>query len=86
MSDDTQKTTHFGFTDIPETEKAGRVQGVFNSVASKYDVMNDAMSLGIHRVWKDAMMDWLAPRPGQRLLDVAGGTGDISFRFLKDCH
>ena len=83
MSDDTQKTTHFGFTDIPETEKAGRVQGVFNSVASKYDVMNDAMSLGIHRVWKDAMMDWLAPRPGQRLLDVAGGTGDISFRFLK---
>ena len=83
MSDDTQKTTHFGFTDIPETEKAGRVQGVFNSVASKYDVMNDAMSLGIHRVWKDAMMDWLAPRPGQRLLGVAGGTGDISFRFLK---
>ncbi len=83
MTDDTQKTTHFGFTDIPETEKAGRVQGVFNSVASKYDVMNDAMSLGIHRVWKDAMMDWLAPRPGQRLLDVAGGTGDISFRFLK---
>ncbi len=83
MTDDTQKTTHFGFTDIPETEKAGRVQGVFNSVASKYDVMNDAMSLGIHRVWKDAMMDWLAPRPGQRLLDVAGGTGDISFSFLK---
>ena len=80
MSD---KTTHFGFQDIPEAEKAGRVQGVFGSVASKYDVMNDAMSMGIHRIWKDAMMDWLAPRPGQRLLDVAGGTGDISFRFLK---
>ena len=80
MSD---KTTHFGFTDIPEGEKAGRVRGVFGSVASKYDVMNDAMSLGIHRIWKDAMMDWLAPRAGQRLLDVAGGTGDISFRFLK---
>lgn len=80
MSD---KTTHFGFTDIPEGEKAGRVRGVFGSVASKYDVMNDAMSLGIHRIWKDAMMDWLAPRSGQRLLDVAGGTGDISFRFLK---
>lgn len=79
----TPKTTHFGFQEIPEAEKAGRVRGVFGSVASKYDVMNDAMSLGIHRVWKDAMMDWLAPRAGQRLLDVAGGTGDISFRFLK---
>ncbi len=79
----TGKTTHFGFEDIPEEEKAGRVRGVFGSVASKYDVMNDAMSLGIHRIWKDAMMDWLAPRAGQRLLDVAGGTGDIAFRFLK---
>ena len=78
-----EKTTHFGFTEIPESEKAGRVQGIFGSVASKYDVMNDAMSLGIHRIWKDAMMDWLAPRPGQRLLDVAGGTGDISFKFLS---
>ncbi len=79
----TEKTTHFGFETVPEAEKAGRVQGVFGSVASKYDVMNDAMSFGIHRIWKDAMMDWLAPRTGQRLLDVAGGTGDISFRFLK---
>jgi len=76
-------TTHFGFETVPETEKAGRVQGVFSSVASKYDVMNDVMSVGIHRIWKDAMMDWLAPRAGQKLLDVAGGTGDISFRFLK---
>ncbi|WP_204112901.1 bifunctional demethylmenaquinone methyltransferase/2-methoxy-6-polyprenyl-1,4-benzoquinol methylase UbiE [Shimia biformata] len=83
MSDQSSKTTHFGFQTVPESEKAGRVRGVFNSVASKYDVMNDVMSMGIHRVWKDAMMDWLAPRPGQRLLDVAGGTGDISFRFLK---
>lgn len=82
MTQDSEKTTHFGFTEVPEGEKAGRVQGVFTSVASKYDVMNDAMSFGIHRIWKDAMMDWLAPRPGQRLLDVAGGTGDISFRFL----
>ena len=82
MQDD-QKTTHFGFEDVPEAEKAGRVQGVFSSVASKYDVMNDVMSVGIHRIWKDAMMDWLAPRAGQKLLDVAGGTGDISFRFLK---
>lgn len=79
----TEKTTHFGFQDIPEAEKAGRVQGVFGSVAGKYDVMNDAMSFGIHRIWKDAMMDWLAPRPGQKLLDVAGGTGDVSFKFLK---
>lgn len=78
-----EKTTHFGFQNVPESEKAGRVRGVFGSVASKYDVMNDAMSLGIHRIWKDAMMDWLAPRAGQRLLDVAGGTGDISFRFLN---
>lgn len=80
MSD---KTTHFGFQTVPEDEKAGMVHGVFTNVASKYDIMNDVMSMGIHRVWKDAMMDWLAPRPGQELLDVAGGTGDISFRFLK---
>jgi len=78
-----EKTTHFGFQNVPESEKADRVRGVFGSVASKYDVMNDAMSLGIHRVWKDAMMDWIAPRAGQRLLDVAGGTGDIAFRFLR---
>ncbi|MEX0284999.1 MAG: bifunctional demethylmenaquinone methyltransferase/2-methoxy-6-polyprenyl-1,4-benzoquinol methylase UbiE [Paracoccaceae bacterium] len=83
MTETNDKTTHFGYEDIPESDKAGRVQGVFNSVASKYDIMNDVMSAGIHRIWKDAMMDWLAPRPGQRLLDVAGGTGDIAFRFLK---
>jgi len=82
MADDTVQTTHFGFEEVPEAEKAGRVRGVFDSVAARYDVMNDVMSLGIHRLWKDAMMDWLAPRPGQRLLDVAGGTGDIAFRFL----
>jgi demethylmenaquinone methyltransferase/2-methoxy-6-polyprenyl-1,4-benzoquinol methylase len=81
MSD--EKTTHFGFQDVPEAEKAGMVHGVFSRVASKYDVMNDLMSGGVHRLWKDAMMDWLAPRSGQRLLDVAGGTGDVAFRFLK---
>jgi len=83
MTDDTQTTTHFGVQTVPESEKASKVQGVFGSVASKYDIMNDVMSMGIHRIWKDAMMDWIAPRAGQRLLDVAGGTGDISFRFLK---
>ena len=83
MSKTLNKETHFGFETINEKEKAGRVQGVFNSVSSKYDVMNEDMSLGIHRVWKDAMMDWLAPIRGQALLDVAGGTGDISFRFLQ---
>jgi demethylmenaquinone methyltransferase/2-methoxy-6-polyprenyl-1,4-benzoquinol methylase len=77
------KTTHFGFKDVAEDQKAGMVHEVFTNVASKYDVMNDVMSMGIHRIWKDAMMDWLAPRPHQRLLDVAGGTGDVSFRFLK---
>ena len=82
MSKSLDKETHFGFETINENEKAGRVQGVFNSVASKYDVMNDVMSLGVHRIWKDMMMDWLAPQAGQKLLDVAGGTGDIAFRFL----
>lgn len=83
MADQSEKTTHFGFETVTESEKAGRVQGVFGSVASRYDIMNDVMSGGIHRVWKDAMMDWLAPRSGQKLLDVAGGTGDIAYRFLK---
>ncbi len=83
MADEDEKTTHFGFEDVPESEKAGRVHGVFTRVASRYDVMNDLMSGGVHRLWKDAMMDWLAPRRGQNLLDVAGGTGDIAFRFLR---
>ncbi len=83
MSDSSEKTTHFGFRQVAEDQKAGMVHGVFTNVASKYDIMNDVMSAGIHRIWKDAMMDWLAPRNGQRLLDVAGGTGDIAFRFLK---
>ena len=83
MQNNAEQTTHFGFETVPEAEKAKKVQGVFISVASKYDVMNDVMSLGVHRIWKEAMMDWLAPRPSQKLLDVAGGTGDISFKFLK---
>ena len=83
MTEQTDRTTHFGFQTVREDEKAGRVRGVFTSVASRYDIMNDVMSGGIHRLWKDAMMDWLAPRDGQRLLDVAGGTGDIAIRFLR---
>jgi demethylmenaquinone methyltransferase/2-methoxy-6-polyprenyl-1,4-benzoquinol methylase len=82
MASDEGDTTHFGFRTVGADQKAGLVQGVFSRVASKYDVMNDLMSAGVHRLWKDAMMDWLAPRPGQRLIDVAGGTGDIAFRFL----
>jgi demethylmenaquinone methyltransferase/2-methoxy-6-polyprenyl-1,4-benzoquinol methylase len=80
---DQDGTTHFGFREVPEEEKAQLVHGVFSSVARRYDLMNDLMSGGVHRLWKDAMMDWLAPRPGQRLIDVAGGTGDIAFRFLR---
>ena len=76
------RKTHFGTREVGDDEKAGLVHGVFTSVASRYDLMNDAMSLGVHRAWKDAMIDWLAPRPGMRLLDVAGGTGDIAFRVL----
>ena len=83
MTQENDSTTHFGFQTVNEAEKAGMVHGVFTRVASKYDIMNDVMSMGIHRIWKDAMMDWLAPRPGTRLLDVAGGTGDVSFRYLK---
>jgi len=79
MDEQDNRTTHFGFQDVPESEKAGRVRGVFGSVASKYDVMNDVMSMGIHRIWKDAMMDWLAPRAGTRLLDVAGGRATSVF-------
>jgi len=77
------KTTHFGAQTVREDEKAGMVRSLFSDVANKYDIMNDVMSVGIHRVWKEAMMDWLAPRAGQKLLDVAGGTGDVSFKFLK---
>ncbi|MGB0920163.1 MAG: bifunctional demethylmenaquinone methyltransferase/2-methoxy-6-polyprenyl-1,4-benzoquinol methylase UbiE [Alphaproteobacteria bacterium] len=71
----------FGSTDVPREEKAGMVQDLFDRVAQSYDTMNDLLSLGIHRLWKDTMVDWANPRPGQRTLDVAGGTGDIAFRI-----
>jgi demethylmenaquinone methyltransferase / 2-methoxy-6-polyprenyl-1,4-benzoquinol methylase len=72
----------FGFETVPEPEKAKRVRQVFESVSDRYDLMNDLMSGGIHRLWKQAMIDWLAPRPGLHLLDVAGGTGDIALRVI----
>lgn len=78
-----ERTTHFGFREVREAEKSSMVRAVFDSVASRYDLMNDLMSGGIHRLWKAAMLDWLNPRPGMRLLDVAGGTGDIALRFLE---
>lgn len=77
-----EATTHFGFRTVRETDKRSLVGAVFDSVASRYDLMNDLMSGGVHRVWKAAMLDWLNPRPEQLLLDVGGGTGDIAFRFL----
>ena len=73
----------FGFRDVPVDEKQDLVKAVFGSVAGSYDVMNDLMSLGIHRLWKDTLIDWMAPRPGQSLIDLAGGTGDVALRFLK---
>ncbi len=75
-------TTHFGFKEVPDEDKEGLVRGVFDSVADNYDLMNDVMSGGVHRIWKDVMVNWLSPRPGARVLDVAGGTGDIAFRIL----
>ena len=74
--------TDFGFRRVPLGEKAGLVREVFARVAPRYDLMNDLMSAGIHRLWKADMVDWLRPRPGMRVADVAGGTGDIAFRIL----
>jgi demethylmenaquinone methyltransferase / 2-methoxy-6-polyprenyl-1,4-benzoquinol methylase len=81
MSDE-RKTASFGFREVPAEDKARLVGKVFSSVASKYDVMNDAMSVGVHRIWKSIFVEWLAPGPDTQLIDVAGGTGDIAFRFL----
>jgi demethylmenaquinone methyltransferase/2-methoxy-6-polyprenyl-1,4-benzoquinol methylase len=77
-----EDTVDFGFRRVARGEKAGMVRGVFDSVAHRYDVMNDAMSGGLHRLWKDSMVAKLSPRPGQHVLDVAGGTGDVAFRIL----
>ena len=73
----------FGFETIDKAEKPGRVQGVFNAVAPQYDLMNDLMSGGVHRLWRQSFIATLAPRPGLQLLDLAGGTGDIAQRVLR---
>jgi len=93
MTSSTETTAHksddqidFGFQRVRRDAKQGMVNEVFNSVADKYDLMNDVMSAGQHRIWKDSLMDSIRPRPGMQLLDVAGGTGDISFRFLKSAQ
>ena len=78
-----EKTTHFGYQQVPASKKAGMVAGVFHSVAAKYDLMNDLMSGGIHRVWKFFTIEKSAARAGHRILDIAGGTGDLSARFAK---
>ena len=91
IPDDRAETAHFGFQDVPLGEKQGLVDDVFHKVASRYDLMNDLMSGGLHRLWKDAMVTKLSPprresrRPYQ-VLDVAGGTGDISFRIVDRSH
>jgi demethylmenaquinone methyltransferase/2-methoxy-6-polyprenyl-1,4-benzoquinol methylase len=78
----TERTVSFGFEEVTETEKVARVKGVFRSVASRYDLMNDLMSAGVHRLWKHDAMNQVNPQPGERHLDVAGGTGELARAFL----
>lgn len=79
----THPTTHFGFQTISTEEKAAKVRGVFDSVASRYDIMNDVMSLGMHRLWKRDFVGSLGLRSGMNVLDLAGGTGDIAFLMQR---
>jgi demethylmenaquinone methyltransferase/2-methoxy-6-polyprenyl-1,4-benzoquinol methylase len=82
MTDQDKGLASFGYRDVPAREKAELVREVFSSVARRYDLMNDLMSAGVHRIWKDIFVDWLAPQPDTRILDVAGGTGDIARRMV----
>ncbi len=82
-SDNPETPIDFGFKTVPRAQKRELVREVFDSVASKYDIMNDLMSLGVHRIWKRAFVTALDPRPNRTLLDLAGGTGDISFGWLN---
>jgi len=79
----TEKTTDFGYQSVPEDEKSKRVAGVFDSVAPRYDLMNDLMSVGLHRLWKRFTVEASGVRPGERVLDVAGGTGDLARLFSR---
>ncbi|MDF7667055.1 bifunctional demethylmenaquinone methyltransferase/2-methoxy-6-polyprenyl-1,4-benzoquinol methylase UbiE [Orbaceae bacterium ESL0727] len=81
--DQNQDKIDFGFTQIPKQDKVKRVENVFNSVASKYDMMNDLMSFGIHRLWKKVTIESSSVRKGQKVLDLAGGTGDLTAKFSK---
>lgn len=83
MSDNQDKTTHFGYRKVASEDKAQLVAGVFNSVADKYDIMNDLMSLGVHRLWKRFAIELSGVGPGQRVLDVASGTGDLAAAFAE---
>ncbi len=83
MVDKSQETTHFGFQTVAKEQKADMVAHVFHSVASKYDVMNDLMSFGIHRLWKRFTIDCSGVRRGQTVLDLAGGTGDLTAKFSR---
>lgn len=80
---DPAATTHFGFREVPEAAKRDLVRGVFRSVATRYDLMNDLMSFGVHRAWKQFTLGQSGVRPGQRVLDVAGGTGDLAAGFAR---
>ncbi|EIV1854845.1 bifunctional demethylmenaquinone methyltransferase/2-methoxy-6-polyprenyl-1,4-benzoquinol methylase UbiE [Vibrio vulnificus] len=80
---ETSETTHFGFTTVAKEEKVAKVAQVFHSVAAKYDIMNDLMSGGIHRLWKRFTIDCSGARPGQRVLDLGGGTGDLTAKFSR---
>lgn len=81
--DTSAETTHFGYQSVPVDAKAGHVKGVFDSVASRYDIMNDLMSGGLHRLWKRHTIDQAAVRPGHVVLDLAGGTGDLAIKFAR---
>ncbi|PKF49706.1 bifunctional demethylmenaquinone methyltransferase/2-methoxy-6-polyprenyl-1,4-benzoquinol methylase UbiE [Enterovibrio nigricans] len=78
-----QNTTHFGFQTVATEDKVGMVANVFHNVAAKYDIMNDVMSMGIHRIWKRFTIDCSGVRPGHRVLDLAGGTGDLTAKFSR---
>ncbi|MCK0768931.1 bifunctional demethylmenaquinone methyltransferase/2-methoxy-6-polyprenyl-1,4-benzoquinol methylase UbiE [Chromohalobacter canadensis] len=78
-----KRTTHFGYQEVPVEEKADRVAQVFHSVAARYDVMNDLMSFGVHRLWKRLTLERAGVRPGHHVLDIAGGTGDLALKFSR---